>query len=139
MKFDLENGRWINRTDGSGVSGDRVEIVTAPKTDLWQRSYYGFRNNNAPALLEYGNAEVPEEFEFIRTWSPYQNVVDGTAYPAVMFSTGDLDTRVPPLGARKMTARLQGATTSGSPVILLYHPKAGHAGSRGVPTVGWRW
>ena len=51
MQFDLESGRWINRTDGSGVSGNRVEIVTAPKTDLWQRSYYGFRNNNAPALL----------------------------------------------------------------------------------------
>ncbi len=110
----------------------RAVLCGFPDVDILRFPYYS-RNNNAPALLEYGNAEVPEEFEFIRTWSPYQNVVDGTAYPAVMFSTGDLDTRVPPLGARKMTARLQRATTSGYPVILLYHPKAGHAGSRGVP------
>ena len=44
--------------------------------------------------------------------------------------TGDADTRVPPLQARKMTARLQAATTSGRPVLLLYDTKAGHAGGR---------
>ncbi len=110
----------------------RAVLCGFPDVDILRFPHYT-RNNNAPALLEYGNAEVKEEFEFIRTWSPYQNVVDGTPYPAVMFSTGDLDTRVPPLGARKMTARLQRATTSGYPVILRYHPKAGHAGSRGVP------
>jgi len=110
----------------------RAVLCGFPDVDILRFPHYT-RNNNAPALLEYGNADVKEEFEFIRTWSPYQNVVDGTPYPAVMFSTGDLDTRVPPLGARKMTARLQRATTSGYPVILRYHPKAGHAGSRGVP------
>ena len=110
----------------------RAVLCGFPDVDILRFPYYT-RNNNAPALLEYGNSEVREEFQFIRTWSPYQNVVEGTSYPAVMFSTGDLDTRVPPLGARKMTARLQHATTSGYPVILLYHPKAGHAGSRGVP------
>jgi prolyl oligopeptidase len=110
----------------------RAVLCGFPDVDILRFPYYT-RNNNAPALLEYGNSLVPEEFEFIRTWSPYQNVVDGTPYPAVMFTTGDLDTRVPPLGARKMTARLQHATTSGYPVILRYHPKAGHAGGRGVP------
>lgn len=110
----------------------RAVLCGFPDVDILRFHLYN-TNNNAPALLEYGNAGVAEEFEFIRTWSPYQNVVDGTAYPAVLFSTGDLDTRVPPLGARKMTARLQAATTSGYPVILRYHPKAGHAGGRGVP------
>ncbi|HBS47165.1 MAG TPA: DUF1349 domain-containing protein, partial [Paenibacillus sp.] len=33
------------------ISNDRIEIVTEPNTDLWQRTYYGFRNDNAPALL----------------------------------------------------------------------------------------
>ena len=86
--------------------------------------------NNMPALLEYGNAAVAEEFEVLRTFSPYQNVRDGVEYPAVMLTQGDLDTRVPPLQARKMTARLQAATSSGLPVILDYDPRTGHAGGR---------
>lgn len=48
-----------------------------------------------PALLEYGDARKPEEFAFIRTWSPYQNVRRDTRYPAVLLTTGDADTRVP--------------------------------------------
>ena len=49
--------------------------------------------------------------------------------------TGDADTRVPPLQARKMTARLQAATTSGRPILLLYDTKAGHAGGRPLTKV----
>ena len=90
--------------------------------------------NNMPALLEYGDASQPEQFEFIRQYSPYQIVEDGVDYPAVMFFTGDLDTRVPPLQARKMAARLQAATGSGLPVILAYDDRAGHAGGRTVQT-----
>ena len=86
--------------------------------------------NNMPALLEYGNAAVAEEFEVLRTFSPYQNVRDGVRYPAVMLTQGDLDTRVPPLQARKMAARLQAASASGLPVILDYDPRMGHAGGR---------
>lgn len=110
----------------------RAVVSTFPDVDILRFSEYT-TNNNAPALLEYGNAEIPEQFEAIRRYSPYQNVVKGTEYPAVMFATGDLDTRVPPLGARKMTARLQSATTSGYPIILRYHHKAGHSAGRGVP------
>ena len=51
-------------------------------------------------------------------------------HPAVMLTTGDADTRVPPLQARKMTARLQAATNSGNPIVLLYDTQAGHAGGR---------
>ncbi len=40
---------------------------------------------------------------------------------------------MPPLAARKFTARLQAASTSGRPVFLRYHPKAGHAADRGLP------
>jgi prolyl oligopeptidase len=53
-----------------------------------------------------------------------------TKYPAVLLTTGDADTRVPPLQARKMAARLQAASSSGRPVLLLYDTKAGHAGGR---------
>ena len=91
------------------------------------------KTNNLPALLEYGDASIPEQFAFLRKYSPYQAVSGGTRYPAVMLTSGDRDTRVPPLQARKMTARLQNATSSGLPVILRYHEKAGHAASRGLP------
>jgi len=98
--------------------------------DLDMVRYWQFENNNPPALLEYGDASDPEQFRFLYAYSPYQNVVDGTAYPAVMLTSGDEDTRVPPLQARKMTARLQAATSSGRPIFLRYDTKAGHAGAR---------
>jgi prolyl oligopeptidase len=113
---------------------DLFRAVLCGFPDLDMVRFYTFtKTNNLPALLEYGDASKPEQFDFIRKYSPYQAVKDGTAYPAVMLTSGDLDTRVPPLQARKMTARLQAASSSGLPVILRYHPKAGHAGSRGVP------
>jgi prolyl oligopeptidase len=96
--------------------------------DLDMIGYYRFKNNNPPALLEYGNASDPAQFKFLNAYSPYQKVKPGTRYPAVFLTTGDADTRVPPLQARKMTARLQAATASGRPVLLLYDNKAGLAG-----------
>ena len=99
--------------------------------DLDMVRFYQFtETNNLPALLEYGNAAVEDEFHVLRAFSPYQNVRAGVEYPAVMLTQGDLDTRVPPLQARKMTARLQAATGSRLPVILDYDPRAGHAGGR---------
>ena len=76
---------------------------------------------------EYGSAENPEQFPYLLKYSPYQNVKPGTKYPAVMFHTGDSDTRVDPLHARKMTARVQTATGGDRPVLLHYELKAGHS------------
>jgi len=107
----------------------RAVFAGLPELDL-VRFYQFTETNNMPALLEYGNGAVREEFEVLRTFSPYQNVHDGVHYPAVMLTQGDLDTRVPPLQARKMAARLQAATGSGLPVILDYDERTGHAGGR---------
>ena len=107
----------------------RAVFAGLPELDL-VRFYQFTETNNMPALLEYGNGAVREEFEVLRTFSPYQNVRDGVDYPAVMLTQGDLDTRVPPLQARKMAARLQAATGSGLPVILDYDERTGHAGGR---------
>lgn len=49
--FFATNSRWIFEPETYLVSEDRVELVTQPGTDFWQRTYYGFCNNNAPALL----------------------------------------------------------------------------------------
>ena len=110
----------------------RAVLCGFPELDLI-RFYTFTETNNMPALLEYGDGEIPDQFESLRGFSPYQAVRDGVAYPAVMLTQGDRDTRVPPLQARKMAARLQASTTSGLPVILRYHPYAGHAASRGLP------
>jgi prolyl oligopeptidase len=106
------------------------QAVLCEFPDLDMIGYYRFKNNNPPALLEYGNASDPAQFKYLYSYSPYQKVKAGEKYPAVLFTTGDQDTRVPPLQARKMTARLQAASTSGKPVLLLYDTKAGHAGGR---------
>jgi prolyl oligopeptidase len=76
---------------------------------------------------EYGSAENEKQIAYLRKYSPYQNVKKGTAYPAIMFFTGDSDTRVDPLHARKMTPLMQAASSSGRPVLLHYSLKSGHS------------
>jgi prolyl oligopeptidase len=82
-------------------------------------------------ITEYGNAEKPSDFPYLYKYSPYHHVVDGTKYPAIMFFTGDGDTRVDPMNARKMTPMMQQASTavggSGRPVLLHYSLKGGHS------------
>jgi prolyl oligopeptidase len=56
----------------------------------------------------------------------YQSVKDGTAYPAVLLTTGVTDPRVAPFHVAKMSARLQAATTSGKPILLRVDYDAGH-------------
>lgn len=80
---------------------------------------------------EYGSSNDPDQFKFIYAYSPYHHVKPGTKYPAVLFVTGDADTRVAPLHARKMAALLQAATGSDRPVLLHYDTQAGH--SNGLP------
>jgi prolyl oligopeptidase len=81
-------------------------------------------------VSEYGSADDPAQFKYLYAYSPYQHVKPGTKYPAVLFVTGDGDTRVAPLHARKMTALLQADTGSDRPVLLRYDTEAGH--SQGV-------
>ncbi|MDD7793570.1 DUF1349 domain-containing protein [Clostridium sp. 'White wine YQ'] len=51
FKFDLNNCFWINEPQKYKFNKDRIIITTDPNTDFWQRTYYGFRNDNSPALL----------------------------------------------------------------------------------------
>lgn len=83
-------------------------------------------------MSEYGSSENPDQFKYLYAYSPYHHVVDGTKYPATLFVTGDGDTRVAPLHARKMAARLQAASGSNQPILLLYDTKSGHSGGRPI-------
>jgi prolyl oligopeptidase len=78
-------------------------------------------------ITEYGSSDNEKQFPYLLKYSPYENVKPGTAYPAVMFFTGDSDTRVAPLHARKMTALLQSVSTSGRPILLHYSVAGGHS------------
>lgn len=74
---------------------------------------------------EFGTVEDPELFAVLLAYSPYHHVVDGTAYPAVLLTAGENDTRVDAWHAKKMTARLQAATSTDRPVLLRLQ-SAGH-------------
>ena len=76
---------------------------------------------------EYGSSEDPSQLSYLLKYSPYQNVKAGTKYPAIMFFSGDSDTRVAPLHARKMTAAMQAASGSDRPILLHYELSAGHS------------
>jgi prolyl oligopeptidase len=83
-------------------------------------------------VSEYGSPDDPEQFSYIHAYSPYHNVEKGTEYPAILFVTGDSDTRVAPLHARKMAALVQASSGSDEPVLLLYDTSAGHSRGRSV-------
>jgi prolyl oligopeptidase len=83
-------------------------------------------DNGAFNVTEFGTIADPDHFRALLAYSPYANVRDGTAYPAVLLSTGANDVRVDPYHSRKMAARLQAATSSGLPVFLRTTDKAGH-------------
>jgi len=76
---------------------------------------------------EYGSADKEKDFPYLLKYSPYHNVKEGADYPAIMFFTGDNDTRVDPLHARKMTALMQAASKSGRPILLHYSVSGGHS------------
>ena len=86
-------------------------------------------------IPEYGSPDEPEDYAWLRAYSPYHHVRPGTAYPAVLLATAESDSRVDPMHARKMTARLQAATSSGRPVLLRLEARAGHGAGKPLAKV----
>jgi prolyl oligopeptidase len=85
--------------------------------------------NGAFNIPEFGTVSDPEQFRALHAYSPYHAVADRTAYPAVLFMTGENDLRVDPMQSRKMTARLQAANSSGSAIVLRTSGNTGHGGA----------
>jgi prolyl oligopeptidase len=77
-------------------------------------------------IPEFGTVKDPDQFRALYAYSPYHHVRDGVPYPAVLFLTGANDPRVDPMHSRKMTARLQEATSSGLPILLRTSSETGH-------------
>ncbi len=126
---------------GRSNGGLLVGAALTQRPDLWRAAVSGVplldmlrydRFRMAKLWVsEYGSAENAEDFEWLRTYSPYHRVQDGTSYPATLIYTASADSRVDPMHARKMIARLQAANVSEEPILLRYEESAGHG--RGKP------
>ena len=77
-------------------------------------------------MAEYGNPDVPAEWAWISTYSPYQNVKAEVKYPTPLFITSTRDDRVHPGHARKMVAKMM---AQGHPVLYYENIEGGHAAS----------
>ncbi len=58
MILNIGNFKWTRQPESCVIKGDTIEVVTKPGTDLWQRTYYLFRNDNAPVF----QMETEEKF-----------------------------------------------------------------------------
>ncbi len=81
-------------------------------------------------MPEYGNPDKEADFKWIHAYSPYQKVKEGTAYPATLITTAASDSRVDPLHARKMAARMQAASSGTRPILLRQETRAGHGAGK---------
>jgi len=75
---------------------------------------------------EYGDPDKPEQWAYIRKFSPYHNVKPGVKYPRVLFTTSTRDDRVHPGHARKMVARMK---EQGHDVLYYENIEGGHGGA----------
>ncbi len=113
------------------VAVQRPELFKAvdcsmPLLDMLRYHKFGFANI---WKVEYGSADNPEQFEFIYKYSPYHNVKEKTAFPSMLITGSENDSRVDPLHARKMVALLQDFDTDPSEHVMLFIEKdTGHIG-----------
>ena len=82
--------------------------------------------NGSFNTTEFGTVKDSAQFEALCAYSPLHRAKDNTKYPAVLFTVGENDGRVDPMQSRKMTARLQEATSSGHPILLRVSTTSGH-------------
>lgn len=75
---------------------------------------------------DYGSADDPQQFRWLRAYSPLHNIREGVAYPPTLVTTGDHDDRVVPGHSFKFAAALQAAQVGDAPVIIRIDTDAGH-------------
>ncbi|MBX7220246.1 MAG: prolyl oligopeptidase family serine peptidase [Blastocatellia bacterium] len=101
----------------------RAVVCQVPLLDMLRYHLFLIARTWIP---EYGCADEPADFSWLRAYSPYHQVKPGTVYPAVLLMTAESDTRVDPLHARKMAALLQAAQVGPHPILLRLEAQAGH-------------
>ncbi|GAA1298239.1 prolyl endopeptidase [Planotetraspora silvatica] len=103
-------------------------VCSAPLLDMIRYEKFGL---GATWNVEYGSADVPEEFGWLWGYSPYHRIREGVSYPATLFTVFGSDTRVHPLHAWKTAAALQHAQAGDRPILLRNETEVGH-GARAV-------
>ena len=98
-------------------------VCQVPLLDMYR---YDKLLAGASWVAEYGDPDVPSDWEFLRKYSPYQNVSKGVDYPPVLFTTSTRDDRVHPGHARKMMARMM---EQGHDVTYYENIEGGHGGA----------
>ncbi len=93
--------------------------------------YHKFTIGHAWAV-EYGSSDQPDQFKFLKQYSPLHNLKPGTKYPSTMITTGDHDDRVVPAHSFKFAAALQKAHNGPNPTLIRIETDAGHGA--GKPT-----
>ena len=78
------------------------------------------------ATLDYGDPNDAEMSEVLHAWSPYHNVRDGIAYPALLLDAGRQDLRCPAWHVRKLAARMQTANAGAQPILMRVRDGVGH-------------
>ena len=115
----------VQRPELFGAAVPEVGVMDMLRFDLFTAGRYW--------TDEYGSAgDSKEMFEYLKGYSPYHNIKDGTRYPATLVTTADTDDRVVPGHSFKFAARLQQAQAGDDPVLIRIQTKAGHGS--GMPT-----
>ena len=104
---------------------DLVRAVVSA-VGIYDALHWEEQPNGAFNVTEFGSVKNPDQFRALFAYSPYNNVKEGIAYPAVLLTAGENDGRVAPYESRKMAARLQAATSSPRPILLRTEATAGH-------------
>jgi len=102
----------------------RAALCIAPLLDMLR--YHLFDRARIWAN-EFGTADNADDFRALLAYSPYHHIEEDVNYPAVLFVSGDQDTRCNPAHARKMVARLQERAAQEYPVLLDHSRERGHA------------
>src|ERR1700730_7154274 len=111
----------------------RAVVCAVPLLDMLRYQNFQIARLWIP---EYGSAEDAKQFDWLYAYSPYHHVKPGQEYPAILFMTGDTDTRVDPMHAKKMAALMQAEAKNGArqqkPILLRIETKAGHGQGKPV-------
>ena len=107
--------------------------VALPGVGVMDMLRYHTFTAGAGWAYDYGTSQDSKEmFEYIKSYSPVQNVKSGTQYPATMVTTGDHDDRVVPAHSFKFAAQLQEKQTGNNPTLIRIDINAGHGAGKSV-------
>jgi prolyl oligopeptidase len=107
--------------------------VALPAVGVMDMLRYNAFTAGAGWAFDYGTAQDSKEmFEYLKGYSPVQNVKKGVHYPATMVTTGDHDDRVVPSHSFKFASELQDKQTGDNPVLIRIDVKAGHGAGKSV-------